>query len=80
MYRRRKQDENYTSLKEVVGELNGGSCAFVADYANAYETLTQDFTYYDACRIREIPIPFSKHNEGTMVQKNSKMKRIIDYQ
>lgn len=66
-------------MKEAYPEINKGSFVFVTDHAGAYEALTTDFTTLEACAIREIEIEYGRQKQGTLVQKNSKYKRIVDY-
>jgi len=67
-------------MKEVVNDLNGGSFVYVVDYTNGYQTLAQEFTYQDACDIRELEIMQSQEKEGSMVKKGSNLLRIVDFQ
>lgn len=67
-------------MKEAREEMNRGRFVFVTDHAGAYESLTTDFSTLEACRIREIEVENGRQKQGTLVQRNSPYKRIIDYQ
>lgn len=70
----------YESMKEAALEINKGSFVYVVDHINAYESLSQDFISEEACRIRELPVLHTTQKESSMVQKNSSIKRIVDFQ
>ncbi|XP_035710070.1 probable glutamate receptor isoform X2 [Folsomia candida] len=80
LFKRRRTDKSYPSMKEAREEMNRGRFVFVTDHAGAYESLTTDFSTLEACRIREIEVENGRQKQGTLVQRNSPYKRIIDYQ
>jgi len=67
-------------MKEARENLVKGSFVFLTDNAGAYASLKEDFSSKEACRIKEIAIDNSRQRLGTLVQKNSPYKRVIDYQ
>jgi hypothetical protein len=67
-------------MTEAKTELNKGSFVFLVDHMSGFESLNQDFKTDEACRMRDMVIPNGEQKQGSMVNRNSTIKRVIDMQ
>ena len=67
-------------MAEARKALNKGSFVFLVDHMSGFDSLNQDFSNDEACQMRDMVIPNGQQKQGSMINKNSTIKRVIDFQ
>ena len=80
VYARIDSKNRFSDLADAKRHLFQGSSAFLSTDVSAYHNKNNNFTPEESCSVKEMNVPFiTVQNQGTMVPKNSPLKRVIDY-
>ena len=81
IYYRSDPKASYADIAEARNEMVSGSFAFIEPDMTTYVNLLQSYSTEEICSLRQFYLPYSApHLQGTMVPKNSPLRKVIDYQ
>ena len=81
IYIRSDPNVNYVDITEAKEDILAGSFAFIEPDMTAQVNLQESYNAEEMCSLGQFHVPYSApHLQGTMVPKNSPLRKVVDYQ